>query len=204
MTREEAIRKLQKQKAEYLEKWVDFSGVAEAYDMAIEALEQPEPCKDAVSRQAAIDEVKKHYRAYDNDLLEVIAYKLEELPPAQPEQQWIPCSERLPEGDANVLVNVCVPNAPWKIILMPAQSVKDQYQRKHVNAWMPLPEPYTTMGRNDEDGDNMTQDSASQALINAFQDFMLDYSQVERIVDLINEVPNNYAIDTAGKRGEQG
>lgn len=47
MTREEAIRKLQKQKAEYLEEWVDFSGVAEAYDMAIEALEQPIiRCKD--------------------------------------------------------------------------------------------------------------------------------------------------------------
>lgn len=39
MEREEAIRKLQKQKAEYLEEWVDFSGVAEAYDMAIEALQ---------------------------------------------------------------------------------------------------------------------------------------------------------------------
>lgn len=48
MTREEAVRKLQKQKAEYLEEWVDFSGVAEAYDMAIEALTQPEiiRCKD--------------------------------------------------------------------------------------------------------------------------------------------------------------
>lgn len=50
MTREEAIRKLQKQKAEYLEEWVDFSGVAEAYDMAIEALEQPKqkwiPCSE--------------------------------------------------------------------------------------------------------------------------------------------------------------
>lgn len=44
MTREEAIKKLQKQKAEYLEEWVDYSGVAEAYDMAIEALEQ-EPVK---------------------------------------------------------------------------------------------------------------------------------------------------------------
>ena len=38
MTKEEAIRKLQKQKAEYLDEWVDFSGIAEAYDMAIEAL----------------------------------------------------------------------------------------------------------------------------------------------------------------------
>ena len=46
MTREEAMRKLQKQKAEYLEEWVDFSGVAEAYDMAIEALTQPEPYKE--------------------------------------------------------------------------------------------------------------------------------------------------------------
>ena len=39
MKREEAIKKLQKQKAEYLEEWVDYSGVAEAYDMAIEALQ---------------------------------------------------------------------------------------------------------------------------------------------------------------------
>ena len=39
MTREEAIKKLQKQKAEYLDEWVDYSGVAEAYDMAIEALQ---------------------------------------------------------------------------------------------------------------------------------------------------------------------
>lgn len=50
MTKEEAIRKLQKQKAEYLEEWVDFSGVAEAYDMAIEALsaepEQTEMIKE--------------------------------------------------------------------------------------------------------------------------------------------------------------
>lgn len=51
MTREEAIRKLQKQKAEYLEEWVDFSGVAEAYDMAIKALEQPIiRCKDCKHR----------------------------------------------------------------------------------------------------------------------------------------------------------
>ena len=39
MKREEAIKKLQKQKAEYLEEWVDYSGVAEAFDMAIEALQ---------------------------------------------------------------------------------------------------------------------------------------------------------------------
>ena len=49
MTKEEAIRKLQKQKAEYLEEWIDYSGVTEAFDMAIEALSaEPEiiRCKD--------------------------------------------------------------------------------------------------------------------------------------------------------------
>ena len=32
----------------------------------------------------AIDAVKKHYRAYDNDLLELIAFDIERLPSAQP------------------------------------------------------------------------------------------------------------------------
>lgn len=37
-----------------------------------------------ISRQAAIETVKKHYRGIDNDLLEIIAYEMEELPPTQP------------------------------------------------------------------------------------------------------------------------
>ena len=39
---------------------------------------------DLISRQAAIETVKKHYRGIDNDLLEIIAYEMEELPPTQP------------------------------------------------------------------------------------------------------------------------
>ena len=39
---------------------------------------------DLISRQAAIETVKKHYRGFDNDLLEIIAYEMEELPPTQP------------------------------------------------------------------------------------------------------------------------
>ena len=47
---------------------------------------------DTIYRQAAIDKVKKHYRAYDNDLLELITFELERLPSAQPERKrgkWI-------------------------------------------------------------------------------------------------------------------
>ena len=42
---------------------------------------------DLISRQAAIDEVKQFYRKYDNDLLELLVYRLEQLPPAQPEYE---------------------------------------------------------------------------------------------------------------------
>ena len=41
MTNEEAIRKSKRQKEEYLDNWVDYSGAAEAYDMAITALAGP-------------------------------------------------------------------------------------------------------------------------------------------------------------------
>lgn len=47
-------------------------------------------------------------------------------------------------------------------------------------------------------GDNMTQESASQSLVSTLQGYKLDYTQAERVVDSINEVANNYAIDTAG------
>ena len=44
--------------------------------------------KDTIGRQNAIDAVKKHYRAHDNDLLELIAFDIERLPSAQPEIIW--------------------------------------------------------------------------------------------------------------------
>ena len=52
---------------------------------------------DLISRQAAIDAIEKHYRAHDNDLLELIAFDIEQLPPIQSDivrckdcKHWIP------------------------------------------------------------------------------------------------------------------
>lgn len=56
---EEAIRKLQEQKAEYLDNWVDFSRVAEAYDMAIEALSATQIDLINRGRVDAIEEISK-------------------------------------------------------------------------------------------------------------------------------------------------
>lgn len=73
------------------------------------------------------------------DILEMI----KEAPTIEPKRgEWIPCSERLPRGDVQVLVSVSVADAPWSIILMSASSVGEYYRRGHIDAWMPLPKPY--------------------------------------------------------------
>lgn len=109
---------------------------------------------DLISRQAAIkafgerplvwDEWTDEFAVglrnqYDHD---VAAIKL--LPSAQ---QWIPCSERLPEGDHHVVL-ICRKNGSvgegcyhgiigeWSQFRWNINGIKD------VVAWMPLPKPY--------------------------------------------------------------
>lgn len=80
------------------------------------------------------------------------------LPPAQPEQRWIPCSERLPEEDHwlggsgrqfsdEVLVSVANYDDEniWTYI---SQTIDGEWELElpshcKIIAWMPLPEPYT-------------------------------------------------------------
>ena len=81
----------------------------EALDMAIKALER-QPCEDTISRQAAIEalvaetiyteeELKKYYEAnphrneWVNGIHEAVEV-IKQLPPAQPEQRWIPFKTR--------------------------------------------------------------------------------------------------------------
>ena len=85
MTREEAIKEMERMKAHG---WCK----TEAIDMAIKALEQPEPCEDAISRQAAIDifnqKMKEmppeRYADYYKGLM-VANGVVQGLPSAQPE-----------------------------------------------------------------------------------------------------------------------
>ena len=65
---------------------------------------------DLISRQAAIDALAEHEKSNGHnytlfvDIVSECAEIIRDLPSAQPEQQWIPCSEQLPEDIRPVIV----------------------------------------------------------------------------------------------------
>lgn len=65
----------------------------------------------------------------------------------QPEQKWIPCSERLPKksGDYLVTISFDISGEPVKEVYKNYFSVLSQkwlYYGEYVKAWIPLPESY--------------------------------------------------------------
>lgn len=101
---------------------------------------------DVINRQAAIN-------ALENTECELLPEEWDELtdaimnvPSAQPEPQWIPCNERLPEHYDWYLVSNKETSwiALWKdgVFL----SVSGYFEFNDIIAWMPLPEPYRKDG----------------------------------------------------------
>ena len=108
---------------------------------------------DLISRQAAIDALKNEQSHYAHEDGVEIFYEynraikaLEKLPSAQPEQQWIPCSERLPEHGGRYLISVLdgvnrrTTVAPY-LPRCKAWAMTGRMAYWKVIAWMPLPEP---------------------------------------------------------------
>ena len=97
---------------------------------------------DLISRQAAIESFM-----YDDDgtpwSMDDIVYRLEQFPSAQPEQRWIPCSERLPEKEGRYLVT-CSRWGAWEVDwnIWHNKPNPSWFWEESVTAWMPLPEPY--------------------------------------------------------------
>ena len=105
---------------------------------------------DTISRQDAIDATwfEPSYTDPLNVLTEV-RDRLKALPSAQPEQRWIPCSERLPETSGTYLVSgmwasgrVAVGDCEYSIY----DGYFDTSWNFDVLAWMPLPEPWEGEG----------------------------------------------------------
>ena len=100
---------------------------------------------DCISREAAIDDLhgKDPSQIWDTADIEVW---VNALPSAQPEQQWIPCSERLPEHGGRYLISV-LDGVNRRTTVSPylprckAWSLTGRMAYWKVIAWMPLPEP---------------------------------------------------------------
>ena len=111
---------------------------------------------DLIDRQAAIDAVENLVSSMSvcisidechgmRDMKYRALKAISALPSAQPEQQWIPCSERLPEKSGEYLVS-----GKWgddKVSVGHCEYlVEDGYFSTAWNfdvlAWMPLPEPW--------------------------------------------------------------
>lgn len=96
---------------------------------------------DLISRQAAIDALY-HVDEYNRRSVEAIR----NLPSAQPEQRWIPCGERLPEDDVEVLITDDSGGVQWlaidKMLSYEDGSGRFWVASQNPTAWMPLPEPY--------------------------------------------------------------
>ena len=184
MSNQEAIEVIKLAQAQV--EWEYPMDYAVAFDMAISALqaqESPKPTAesvqnvkddDLVSRKAAIEALAKHEKSNGHnytlfvDIVSECAEIIRDLPSAQPEPQWIPVSERLPEANGRYLVtrglNAC--GAMWNRVyiinysdLMGLKSEriwwdgnvgKSDFERiDDVIAWQPLPEPYRAERRTD-------------------------------------------------------
>ena len=91
-------------------------------------------------------------------IMQILDERIKPLPSAQPEPRWIPCSERLPEIDKEVLVTDG--EIYWVCSLFESPDTEDGFYQWEDNyghwheydtwiAWMPLPEPYKE-GEQDE------------------------------------------------------
>lgn len=135
-----------------IDDWAEFWGFTrEEYedflDMAIKALDQ-QPCEDCVSREA-VEKITWEEPSYTDALnvLTEVREKIRQLPSVTPKARWIPCSERLPERDENVLTYHRNESFDYQYV-----SWIDDYSGKwagfignlsdEVLAWMPLPEGY--------------------------------------------------------------
>ena len=105
-----------------------------------------------ISRQAAIDAVNN---AFDRETLltgfvrSIAVRAIRDMPSAQPELKWIPCSERLPRQGQEVICQ-CRANI-IKVLKLDAygdwyQDADHCYMGGFVIAWMPLPETYKEGG----------------------------------------------------------
>lgn len=147
--------------------------IEEALDIAIESLQQPDHIADDDKKDDHLREVTKKVDVISRQVVKdalvertILEWEqlktcypmlevVDEVPPAQPEQRWIPVTERLPENE-DVLIqfpsNMAVGRycGEWRINSGGNWETEICVDDEKPIAWMPLPEPYRKEGEKDE------------------------------------------------------
>ena len=109
---------------------------------------------DTISRRAAIDAVGKVPDYGDGMVFEALSHAQRDVALLPPAQQWIPCSERLPDEDDVYLVTIHPNYVPQECKQVDCMyyfkgewwwlNEKTEWEKwpDPIIAWMSLPEPY--------------------------------------------------------------
>lgn len=121
---------------------------------------------ELISRQDAIEAFADVFNGTENTIMELTFNEcksvIESLPSAQPEQRWIPCSERLPIIKNNIGTRVLITTS-WGLVKEAHYCVDHwevdgiSYKLTSATAWMPLPEPW----KGEDDGEGKDSDLSS-------------------------------------------
>lgn len=120
---------------------------ADLIDAVYEALNE-EICEDAISRKDMALNIASFYNkaTEKKKTLDFLCKCVEGLPSVQPQQRWIPVSERLPDEDDVYLVTMNVLGRHIRDInrfrIDERWESYGNNEDNEVIAWMPLPEPY--------------------------------------------------------------
>ena len=95
---------------------------------------------DPIDRQSAINTAQVMYERCDGNIEDYRDLMVESLKVLPSAQQWIPCSERLPEKP-NMYTVTDSKGDVVRFVFYDNESSRE-YWRRCAKAWMPLPEPY--------------------------------------------------------------
>ena len=96
---------------------------------------------DLISRQAIMKEFANFVRASNNsDFAQTPTWNdavslVGSMPSAEPEQRWIPVTERLPE-DGKYVLAYCIDDDFMTV------EARHKFEAFQITHWMPLPEPF--------------------------------------------------------------
>lgn len=111
---------------------------------------------DYISRQWLMECVNEGWIKFDTEKDEnrFIHLVRDIAPSAQPDQRWIPCSERMPKVDEEVLATTV-----WDDVTIACRIGVDEWfiheggtnaTTEDLIAWIPLPDPYKEERKDDE------------------------------------------------------